>query len=259
MQNIDFPANNKSPRANEPLQAAIQSPRSVPVKQEPSDGQLSSPSNADGTEQIQLAIVTEEDKQEPTPPIEDPSIPTADEQIELAVVTEKDRGHISASDLEQVQTAVHEAWLSQFESGTDPGFQVVQWSFSSAFATVTVPDEKSAAEIRTIVQSLGGGFVAMTKDDLIKHRESLFVLEGLVTGPAAKHRDDLLEKLVSFEIKRLQIKGWVRYLSSEPVDGESNSLKVKINVNRDAFKAMRRASKCRLRIGACGQVKFTRM
>ena len=170
--------------------------------------------------------------------------------IEVAIVT-RERAHISKKDFNAIRDAVEEKWLSQLEEGKEP-FAVEGWSYTSQYATFTVPNESAAGQVEAVVRDQG--FCAIPKATILAERKPTTILTGLVTGSAAKRDRSQLERLLKFESGRLKIEGRIEFYSSSTIQKSGNML-LRILVDEDAKQQLSRVD-FELRIGASGKVKF---
>ena len=175
---------------------------------------------------------------------------TAAGAIEVAVVT-KEHGHISKKDFNAIRDAVEEKWASQLEEGKVP-FTVEQWSYTSQYATYSVPNTVSAGQVEAVVRD--HGFLAMEKETVMNERKPTTILTGLVTGSAAKRDRKMLERMIKFEAQRVEIHGRIEFYSATPII-KSGNLLLRILVDEDAKWEMSKVND-ELHIGASGKVKF---
>ena len=170
--------------------------------------------------------------------------------IEVAIVT-RERAHISKKHFNAIRDAVEEKWFSQLDEGKEP-FAVEGWSYTSQYATFSVPNDVSAGQVEGVVRDQG--FLAIPKATLLEERKPTTILTGLVTGSAAKRDRSQLERLLKFEANRLKIDGRIEFYSSSAIQKSGNTL-LRILVDEDAKQQMSRVD-FELRIGASGKVKF---
>ena len=175
---------------------------------------------------------------------------TAAGAIEVAVVT-KEHGHISKKDFNAIRDAVEEKWTTQLEEGKVP-FTVEQWSYTSQYATYSVPDTESAGQVEAVVRD--HGFLARAKEDVMNERKPTTILTGLVTGSAAKRDRKMLERMLKFEAQRVEIHGRIEFYSATPIV-KSGNLLLRILVDEDAKWELSKVND-ELHIGASGKVKF---
>ena len=97
--------------------------------------------------------------------------------------------------------------------------------------------------------------MALPKNALLDERKPTKVLTGLVSGPAASRDRSILERLITFEKKRVDIRGRMEYHSSTVVQ-KSGNLLLRIVTDEDALEDLKKVD-FELRIGASGKVKFS--
>ena len=175
----------------------------------------------------------------------------AENAVELAIVLE-DKGHISRKDFNNLRDAADKLFLEQLEKGETDLISVETWSYSSTLATVNVTDDKSRSALESVAEKLKLRVVDMAQ--LKAERRPVKILSGLLTGPAAKHPNEVLGKLLKFEADRMKITGRLQIASSVKVPRSGNLL-LRILVDDVAEERLKEIS-YELRFGAAGKTRF---
>ena len=170
--------------------------------------------------------------------------------LELAIVT-KDHVHCSWKDYMKLRNGAEERFMEMLDKGVVP-LQVEKWEYNTHWATVHASDGTAEKELRQVASKYN--LVLVPKAELEAVRKPTKMFMGLITGPAAKHSKETLERLLKFECERNKIPGRLSYVSSTPVARSGNVL-LRVCVDADAEERLKEIGGT-LRIGASGNVKL---